>query len=162
MDNDLEMLHLLALEEEEDMAEDEDQIYRAVLTGALIYLGAAESRKRRGHRTIEATPTASFDVALDDADMPPILDDVDEPDTPTNTSGIIVPPKPLAPRPRITDPPPHAQPVSAQPPSATLNGENTTPTPVLPPRRSARLAAVGTELRGGDGTLRSLDARNGG
>ncbi|EDQ98024.1 uncharacterized protein LACBIDRAFT_316314 [Laccaria bicolor S238N-H82] len=50
MDNDLEMLHLLALEEEEDMAEDEDQIYRAALTGALIYLGAAESRKRRGAR----------------------------------------------------------------------------------------------------------------
>ncbi|EDR06651.1 retrovirus-related pol polyprotein [Laccaria bicolor S238N-H82] len=101
-----------------------------------------------GHRTIP-----------DDGDMPPLViiddeDDFDDDTPPTTTSSVdstdpgavVVPRKPLAPRPRPTDPPLHPNattptvPAEATPTPTPLPDA---PTPTVP-RRSARLADLGT------------------
>ena len=58
----------------------------------------------QGHHSI-TVPTLSFDSTLDDGDALPPSETSN-----FNPSGVIVPPKPLTPRPRATDPPPHANP----------------------------------------------------
>ena len=97
----------------------------------------------QGHHTITAAPSSSFDSAFDDNDtFPPSDAPTDLSETSTNLSGVIVPPKPFAPRPRATDPPPHVHPSHEQP-LASAETQHAVPPPVVP-RRSARLAAVGT------------------
>ena len=95
-----------------------------------------------GHRTITSAPTTVVDIAFDD----------DVPATPHNTGpsppgSVIVMPKPLAPRPRHTDPPLHpdatAPILSTATTTTPLVPPQVTPTPIVP-RQSPRLAVLGT------------------
>ena len=89
----------------------------------------------QGHHTITA-PTVSFDSTLDDGDALPPFEASN-----FNPSGVIVPPKPLAPRPHATDPPPHANSAQNEPVQPITDTLPTTPPPVVL-RRSAHLATV--------------------
>ena len=93
-------------------------------------------KEGQGHRTVTAAPTSPFDTAFDNNVTLP------SPDTSMDSSGVIILPKPLAPHPCATDPPPHAH-LSDEQPLTPVETQSIVPPPVLP-RRSARLAAVGT------------------
>lgn len=98
----------------------------------------------KGHRTISDTSTPTFDIAFDDDVTPTTSHDAG--DTP---SGMVIPPKPLAPRPRATDPPLHPDSTThaTSIPPSTPGNDSPVAQPsaeLAPPRRSARLAVLGT------------------
>lgn len=94
----------------------------------------------RGHRTISDAPTAVFDVAFDDDSVPAPSHDANT----TPRTGVVVPPKPLAPRPRITDPPLHPESTTRIAPNAPSHDDPPTAQPPTAPRRSTHLAVLGT------------------
>ena len=71
-------------------------------------------------------PTLSFDSTLDDGDALPPSETSN-----FNPSDVIVPPKPLAPRPRATDPPPHVNPAQNEPVQPIADTLPATPQPVV-------------------------------
>jgi hypothetical protein len=91
----------------------------------------------KGHRTISDTPTNAIDIAFDDDPIPTAQ--INE-STPT----VTIAPKPLAPRPRTTDPPLHPEVTSPSTPIPPISTPPTTTQPPIVPRRSARLAVFGT------------------
>ena len=82
-------------------------------------------KEGQGHHTITA-PTLSFDSTLDDGDVLPPSETSN-----FNPSSIIVPPKPLSPRPHATDPPPHANPAQNEPVQPIMDTLPATSPPVV-------------------------------
>ena len=93
------------------------------------------------HRTISSVSTTVVDIAFDD-DVSATPHNTD----PTPAGTVVVTPKPLAPRPRHTDPPLHPDARAPILPTATttpLAHPQVAPAPIVS-RSSARLAVLGT------------------
>ena len=91
-------------------------------------------KEGKGHHTI-TVPTLSFDSTLNDGDTLPSTE------ASNSNSGIIVPPKLLAPHPHATDPPPHANPAHNEPMQPIADMLPAMPPPVVL-RRSACLTTL--------------------